>query len=293
MKEISNRKIIIQGLMFVLGVFLLALNYNLFLVPNNFAFAGMSGIAILVHEVSGFDSTLFIYISNAVLIVISFIFLGWNITKKTILGSILYPVMITFTYPIAQVLLVHFQFTELILTVVLTAILYGISNGLIYKSGYTTGGNDVLMQLMNKYLKIPESKGLLFVNVIVIICCTYIFTIEHGIYSLIIMLISTLFLERILYGISDSKVFYIFTRKPKQIKKIIFDEFQTGFTVLPTKGGYSHTRSSLLMVVASNRDYYKFKTRILEIDPNAFFVIENCYEVNGGVKRSNLPFIED
>ena len=84
MEEMSNRKIIIQGLMFVLGVFLLALNYNLFLLPNNFAFAGMSGIAILVHEVTGFDPTLFIYITNGILIIVSFIFLGWDITKRTI-----------------------------------------------------------------------------------------------------------------------------------------------------------------------------------------------------------------
>ena len=95
-----------------------------------------------------------------------------------------------------------------------------------------------------------------------------------------------------MYGISDSKLFYIFTRKPRIMKKIILEEFESGFTILPTKGGYSHTRGSLLMVVISNRDYYKFKTKILEIDPDAFFIIDDCYEVNGGVKRANLPFID-
>ncbi len=292
MDDISNKKIIIQGIMFVFGVFLLSLCYNLFLVPNNFAFAGMSGVAILIHELTGFNPTIFIYITNLTLLIISFIFLGWNVTKKTIVGTILYPVMITFTLPIANVLLEHFQFQEMLITAVITAIVYGTSNGLIYKSGYTTGGNDVIMQLLNKYLKIPESKGLMLVNTCVIIGCSAIFSVEKGIYSLCIMVISTMFVEKILYGISDSKLFYIFTRKPKQVKKVIFDEFETGFTILPTKGGYSHTKSSLIMVAASNRDYYKLKSRILEIDPEAFIVIDSCYEVNGGVKRSNLPFIE-
>ena len=212
-------------------------------------------------------------------------------TKRTIVGTILYPVMITFTLPIANVLVNYLQFDELLITAILAALLYGISNGLIYKSGYTTGGNDVLMQILNKYLHIPESKGLMVVNVVVIICCTFVFGIELGIYALIIMIISSVFIDKILYGISDSKVFYIFTRKPKILKKVILEEFESGFTILPTKGGYSHTRGSLLMVVVSNRDYYKFKNKILEIDPNAFFVIDDCYEVNGGVKRSNLPFI--
>lgn len=292
MEDISNKKIIIQGIMFVLGVFLLALNYNLFLVPNNFAFAGMSGFAIILHKIVGINPTVFIYIMNLLLLIVSLIFLGWEITKKTIVGTILYPVMITFTAPIANVLLKYFQFQEILITIIIAALMYGISNGLIYKSGYTTGGNDVLMQLLNKYLKIPESKALLIVNAIVIIGCSLVFSIENGIYSLCIMIISTVFVDKILYGISDSKLFYIFTRKPKMIKKIIFDEFSTGFTLLPTKGGYSHIKSTLIMVAVSNRDYYKLKSRILEIDPDAFIVIDSCYEVNGGVRRSNLPFME-
>ncbi len=292
MEEYSDKKIIIEGITFVLGVFLLALCYNLFLLPNNFAFAGMSGLAIIVHQISGFNPTLFIYIANITLLIVSFIFLGWEKTKRTIVGTLLYPVMITFTLPIAQVLLKHLVLKEMIITAILTALLYGIGNGLIYKSGYTTGGNDVLMQLLNKYFKIPESQGLTFVNCLVILACSIVFSLELGIYSLIIMVISSVFIDKIMYGISDSKLFYIFTRKPKKIKKVIFDEFESGFTILPTKGGYSHTHGSLIMVVISNRDYYKFKNKILEIDPTAFFIIDDCYETKGGVKRSNLPFID-
>lgn len=291
MDENIDKKIIFEGIFFVLGVFLLALCYNLFLIPNNFAFAGMSGLSIIVNKLTGFNSTLFIYLANFILLIISFLFLGWDKTKRTILGSILYPMMITFTLPIAEFLLKHLVFDEMLITVIITALFYGVSNGLIYKSGYTTGGNDVLMQLMNKYLKIPESKGLMIVNVIVIIGCSFVFSLEQGVYSLIIMIISTMFLEKILYGISDSKLFYIFTRKPRALKKAIFEDFESGYTILPTKGGYSHANGSLLMVVISNRDYYKFKTKILEIDPNAFIVIDDCYEVTGGVKRSNLPFM--
>ena len=291
MEEKSDTQIIFQGLFFVFGVFLLALTYNLFLVPNDFAFAGMSGIAILVHKLTGFSTTIFIYISNLFLLLVSFVFLGWDVTKKTIIGTLLYPLMLTLTYPIAQFFLPYFELHEMIIVAVLAALCYGISNGLIYKSGYTTGGNDVLMQLLNKYFKVPESKGLMIVNLLVILCCVWVFSIEKGIYSLIILVISTMFVEKVLYGISDSKLFYIFTRKPKQIKKTILEEFESGYTILPTKGGYSHIRGSLLMVAVSNRDYYKFKSRILEIDPDAFFIIDDCYEVNGGVKRSNLPFM--
>lgn len=291
MKEVSNKKIIFDGIFFVLGVFLLALCYNLFLLPNDFVFSGMSGLSILLNKLFGIDSTTFIYVSSIVLLIISFIFLGWDKTKNTIVGSLLYPLMITFSEPIAKMLLPHFQLEEQIITVVITALLYGLSNGLIYRCGYTTGGSDVLMQLVNKYLKISESKSLIVINTILIMASVLVFGVEKSIYSFIILIVASLVIDRIMYGISDSKLFYVFTREPKKLTKAILEEFESGYTILPTKGGYSHTRGSLLMVVVSNKDYYEFKTRILEIDPSAFFIIDDCYEVNGGVKRSNFPFI--
>ena len=76
-----------------------------------------------------------------------------------------------------------------------------------------------------------------------------------------------------------------------KVKKLIEEEFMTGYTIFPTVGGYSHIRGAMIMCVIRNRDVNLFKQMILEIDPTAFFVISDCYEVQGGVKRSNLPFI--
>ena len=73
--------------------------------------------------------------------------------------------------------------------------------------------------------------------------------------------------------------------------KELLEDFENGFTIIPSKGGYSKKSGYMLMCAISNRDYYEFKQKILEIDPNAFIIINKCYEVNGGVKRSNLPFI--
>ena len=83
----------------------------------------------------------------------------------------------------------------------------------------------------------------------------------------------------------------IYTRKPKHIKHIIEEDFQAGYTIFPTIGGYSHIKGVMIMCVIRNRDVNLFKDKILEIDKSAFFVISDCYEVKGGIRRSNLPFI--
>ena len=291
MEDKSFKSIIIEGISFVFGVFLLALSYNLLLLPNGLAIGGMSGLAIVVESLFGFSSELFIYIANISCLIISFIFLDWIKTKNTIVGSILYPLMITLTLPIANYFKPYFIFEEPLVIALCAALMHGFSNGLIYKCGFTTGGSDVLMQIIHKYFKIPEAKSLCIVNGFVIMACVYTFGLEKGIYALIIVLTSSLVIDRIMYGISDSKTFYIYTKNGRKIKKLILNEFESGFTILPTKGGYSHEFGYLIMVVISNKDYYNFKNRILDIDPQAFIVIQSCFEVKGGVKRSNLPFI--
>ena len=294
MMKISNMDIkdaIVEGTFFVVGVFLYALCFNLFLIPNDLVVSGFSGIAIVVQRVFGWNANAFIYITNGILLVLGFIFLGWKITKKNIAGSILYPVMITVTNPIAIFLNNYIIGDDFYLILLFAIILYGISSGLIYRTGFSTGGSDIIMQILNEYMKISESKSMIVANSVIILIGMFVFGFNKGVYSFIILICSTYFIDKIMFGLSDSKVFYIYTKKVRKLKKLILNDFQTGFTSIPSRGGYSKKRNFMIMCVVSNRDYYLFKQKILEIDPNAFIIINSCYEVNGGVKRKTLPFL--
>lgn len=294
MMKISNMDIkdaIVEGTFFVVGVFLYALCFNLFLIPNDLVVSGFSGIAIVVQRVFGWNANAFIYITNGILLVLGFIFLGWKITKKNIAGSILYPVMITVTNPIAIFLNNYIIGDDFYLILLFAIILYGISSGLIYRTGFSTGGSDIIMQILNEYMKISESKSMIVANSVIILIGMFVFGFNKGVYSFIILICSTYFIDKLMFGLSDSKVFYIYTKKVRKLKKLILNDFQTGFTSIPSRGGYSKKRNFMIMCVVSNRDYYLFKQKILEIDPNAFIIINSCYEVNGGVKRKTLPFL--
>ena len=294
MMKISNMDIkdaIVEGTFFVVGVFLYALCFNLFLIPNDLVVSGFSGIAIVVQRVFGWNANAFIYITNGILLVLGFIFLGWKITKKNIAGSILYPVMITVTNPVATFLNNYIIGDDFYLILLFAIILYGVSSGLIYRTGFSTGGSDIIMQILNKYMKISESKSMIVANSVIILIGMFVFGFNKGVYSFIILICSTYFIDKIMFGLSDSKVFYIYTKKVRKLKKLILNDFQTEFTSIPSRGGYSKKRNFMIMCVVSNRDYYLFKQKILEIDPNAFIIINSCYEVNGGVKRKTLPFL--
>lgn len=287
----SDKETIFEGLFFVFGVFLYALCFNTFLIPNDLVVSGFSGVAIVTQRLFGWNPQVFIYVTNFILLGISFIFLNWKTTKKNIVGSIMFPLMITITTPVANFLNDKLIGDDFLIILLFSIILYGISSGLIYRSGFSTGGSDIIMQIINKYIKAGESKAMIVANSLIILLGMIVFGFDKGVYSFIILITSTYFIDKIMFGISDSKVFYIYTKKVRKIKKLILEDFKTGLTIIPSRGGYSKKRGHMIMCVVGNQDYYKFKERILEIDPNAFIIINKCYEVNGGVKRSSFHFI--
>ncbi len=292
-RHYSNEMVdaVVIGTAFVFGTFLLALCYNLFFVPNNFVVGGMSGLAIVLNNLTGLNAQLFIYASSIILMAMAYIFLGVHEFKKICIGSLLYPLFVTFTAPVAKVLLYFLSFQEILVTVILESLLYGVSNGIIYKYGYSTGGSDVIVKLLCKWLHVSEGKAILSFNIIIILAGAFVFGVNTAVYATIILVISSILVDKISIGISNSKKFMIYTREVKKIKALIADDFHAGFTIFPTIGGHSHIHGSMIMCVIRNRDVNWFKSRILEIDETAFFVVSDCYEVQGGVKRSNLPFI--
>ena len=287
----DTKDVLLTGIAFVFGTFCLALCYNLFFVPNYLVVGGTSGLAIVIEELTGFDKQIFIYITSVGLLIVSYILLGKKETKRTVIGSLLYPIFVTFTAPIAKFLLIYLTFQEILVTVVLASLLYGFSNGIIYKFGYTTGGSDVMMKVLCKYFHFSEGTSSIIFNIAIILLGSFVFGFDMGVYAIIILVVSSMVVDKIIIGMSDSKKFMIYTRESRKVKTLIEDEFMTGFTIFPTVGGYSHIRGAMIMCVIRNRDVNLFKMKIKEIDPTAFFVISDCYEVQGGVKRSNLPFI--
>ena len=292
MKDKIVREAVIEGLSFVIGVFIYALCFNMLLNPNNLVVSGFSGIAILTEKLFGWEPSVFIYICNFILLLFSFLLLGWKVTKKNIVGSILYPLMIFLTKPMAQVINGMLIIDDFYLILLFTIMVYGVSSGLIYRSGFTTGGSDIIMQIMSKYFHIVESKAMVFSNLIVIGCGMWVFGFTKGLYSLIILTVSTFFVDKVMFDTLTSKVFYIQTKKFRKIKSLIVKEYKSGFTIIPSRGGYTSKDGFLIMCVIDNNDYYSFKRKILELDPQAFIIIENCYEVNNGVKKHTaIPFL--
>lgn len=284
-EAVTKKNFYVRSTILIFSIALLALNYNLFLAPNQFVIGGTSGLAIIIQKLFGLNTAAFIGITSVILILLAFLFLGWKETSRCIVGSILYPVFISLTEPLAHILLPHLEFDSTIIIVLIAGILCGVANGLIYKTGFNTGGSDVLMKIINKYGKIPEGKAVFSINIVIMLFGFIIFGANKFIYSLIILYLNTMLIDRIIIGVSNSKLFFIYTKEEEKVKTFIMEELKSGVTILNAKGGFSGEENHVLMCVVPNKDYYLFKETVLTIDKNAFFVINDCYEVTGGKRK--------
>jgi uncharacterized membrane-anchored protein YitT (DUF2179 family) len=285
----KKRKLFFRSVLFLLGMFLVAINYNMFLLPNNLVIGGVSGLAIILKKIIYIEPVMFIYLVNTLLLIVSFFILGWKKTSKSVVGSLLFPLFITLTAPLVSKLNINFESD--IIMVLISGLMLGTGSGLIYKTGFTTGGTDIIGQIFGEKKKMSFGTIMLIINATIVLGGGYFFGYEKVVYTIMILFLNSTLVDRILLGISDSKMFFIYTKKVEKIKKYIIEEINTGVTVLNIEGGYSCEKDKMLMCVVRTRDYFLFKETILEIDPRAFLVINDCYEVMGGVKRANLPFI--
>lgn len=276
---------------FLIGTYIIALSYNTFLKPNSLVVGGTTGLSIIFNKIFGWDTTLFILISGIGLIFVSYIFLGVKKSRQNILGALLFPLLIYLSAPVAETIIPYINIDDFIVIVMMAGISYGLGFGIVYKAGYSTGGFDIIMQILNKYFKMPEGNASFVSNILVVLGGLPLFGISHTVYSSIVLYMEQVVTNKIVIGISDSKLFFVYTRKMDKVRDALVKEGTTGFTIIPTLGGYSHYKGEMLMCVVDTRYYYEFRELVLSIDKNAFFVIDDCYEVNGGTKKQHLPFL--
>ena len=288
--EVRSKNFWPRLLIMVIGVFILAVTYNLFFLKYNLVTGGTSGLAIIINHLFDINPALFIFIVEIFLLVLSFILLGAKQTGMTILGSLLFPFFISLTSNVCTEIANSIAYDSYIIISLISGVLFGTGSGLVYKMGYSTGGADIVMQILNKYLKISTGVASFITSIVVVVPGTFVFGINKAIYGIIIIVIVSILVDKIMLGISNSKMFYIRTKKLEEVQEFI-KEMNTGYTTIKADGAYSKKKYDMIMCVLPTRDYYMFKNVIQKIDPEAFFIITDCYEVYGGQRKEIFPFI--
>ena len=262
----------------IFAICLLSINYNLLILPNTVVIGGVSGLGVIMSDL--INPSIFIFLLNFLLLVLSSITLGINKTKDFLLGSLLFPIFIFLTADITN--FIKYDEIEMLLLVIIGAVVSGFSIGTIIKNGFSTGGVDIVASILAKYFN--KSIGQLFfgIDALIISVGAYRFGFIKALYAVVFIYIMTIVIDRIILGISANKAFYIVTNEEKKIKDFILNELGHGASVLPVKGGYQRDNKNMIFCVIPSNEYFRLKSGINEIDKEAFFIITDAYEVHGG-----------
>ncbi len=286
LKKLKTKDIVKRYFYLVLGCFLLAFAFNVFFEPNNIVTGGITGIALIIQKLFGIPTSIFILTANVLLLIVSYLILGKEDTKYSIIGSILYPIFLYLTSNIAEY--IQFNVDSMLLIILFGAIINGIASGLTFKYGFSTGGSDIICKIISKYFKISIGNSIKIFNSIVIISSGF-FMANNGViydwtnvmYAIIVVYIVSLLNDKVLLGVSNSKSFYIITEHETAIKGFLINELKKGVTVLEARGGYTGDRKKVLMCVIPTKDYFLAKEGILEIDKDAIVLINDVYQSSG------------
>ena len=275
-----KNKLVYRYFILIISLFFSSLIFNLLLLPTSLVTGGMNGVAIIFNHLFDISPALIIFLGSGILLLLSFIFLGFKTTLASITATIVYPFFVSITEPLTKYIIINTD--DLILLSILIGILLGITNGLMYKVGFSNGGLNIISQILYKKLRISLSKSTMAINFLVVLAGGFYFGFNMMLYAFIIIYISSFVIDKVILGTSKNKAFYITTSEDKKVRDFLINTLHHTVTIFDVKGGFLKKKRKVLLAVVPTREYFRLKEGINKIDPNAFFIVTDAYEVKGG-----------
>lgn len=281
----QNKKTLINGMLLILGCLLIALTFNIFCVPNKIVPGGLSGVGIIFDHLFEIKTSYVLLVGNLLLVTTGIICLGLKDTIPSIIGAVVYTLIMYLT----ECMNITINLSSVFLNVITVGVLFGVGCTMVYLSGCSLGGLDIIGVIFNKKFGLTLGTSLFIVNGTVLVIGTFIFGIEALLISLIIRYIESKIIDTFLTGISDSKILFINTDKIEEITKYIIEEVESGVSEIKVTSGFKKQKNTVLMCVVPTEKYLLLKSQIIQIDNDAFITVMDSYEVYGGTNRYKLP----
>ena len=293
-----NRQLIQQWLFVVVGAALLATAFVLFITPYRIVPGGVYGMGVVLNylfpaiQVGTYGLSM-----DIPLLLIAFRLFGAKFGSKTIVAALLTPLfMDSMTYLIgsdpATMLGGKIDLSgDVLLSCIFGGILMGAGIGLIMKTHATSGGTDIVAMIVSRYLHLPISRSVLYVDsAVVIFGLVVLGDWKLPLYSLVTIFVSSRLIDYIVDGGSGDKLLFIRSDKHADIRDYILSGLDRGGTYIKASGMYTGADKEMIFVVVSRREVSLMRDRIREIDPLAFMIVVDAHETLGeGFKTFEKP----
>jgi uncharacterized membrane-anchored protein YitT (DUF2179 family) len=290
--KIFSKRWLLHYSLIVVGSFILAAGFVLFITPYKIVPGGVYGISIVLHHLFGTPVGLVALAFDIPLTIIGIKVLGPRFGVKTVVGFVLTAVFVdTLTYFYGAEPLVE---GDPLLSSIFGGLFVGLGLGLIFKSRATSGGSDIIAMIIGKYTKLPVGQLMIIVDSAIVIVGLFAFQDwKIPLYSLIVIFITGKVIDTVLEGANYDKVLLIVSDKTQEIRNKIINDLNRGGTLLNGQGLYSNVERKIVFTVVNRRETVMLQDYINTIDPTAFVTVINANEILGNGFKSLKEKVED
>ena len=262
----------------VLGSAIFAAGFAFFLQPNDLSPGGISGLALLLVELTGFGSVgLISILMNLPLFILG----GLKIGRRFFVGSLVGMVL-------SSMLIDGFAAMDLPAADPLIAIVYGgvvcgIGLGIVFINGTSTGGSDILVRLLKlRYRNVPIGQiSLTFDAVVVLLTGLAFRDMNKALYTGITVYLCGKMVDAVVYRFDYSKVALIISKEYEAIAKEIGNKLDRGATFLYGEGSYSAEQTKVILVAVKKQQITELKELVMALDESAFVIVQEAHQVLG------------
>lgn len=294
----------------VLGCTMCAIGFVFFINPYNIVPGGVYGLGIVLHNIfPSIQVGTFGYMMDIPLLTIAIMLFGKQFGGRTLFAAFITPGLMNIisaaAYPTKEALqsldpslLIGGAIDlsdHLMLSCILGGTIIGAGLGLVVRSNATTGGTDIIAMILNRYLHIPFSRGVLIADTCVVLAGLVVIGFGIGIdngseaggwllslYSLICIFVTSRVIDYVIDGASyDKLLFIIGNTHSEPLRQYIINDMERGGTYIKASGMYSKDEKEMIFLVVSRREVAQVQRKIREIDPTIFLVVTDAYDTYG------------
>ncbi len=264
----------------LLGTAVYAFGLYYFVEPSNTAPGGVSGIALLVNYATGFPVGIASALINFPLLILGLVFLGKEFILKTLLSVASFTVIYDY---ILTPLNIPYYGGERLMASLYGGVVTGVGLGLVFYAAGSTGGTDIVTKLVQRrFPHMQLGRILLIVDLAIVGASVIVYrSIESALYAVIVIYANTQLINLVVYGGDSGRLLYILSARYREITDAILSTVDRGVTLLHGEGGYTGEEKKVVLCAVRKNEYHKVKKLVRGIDPNAFIIAAESFEVEG------------
>ncbi len=276
----ERRKTVREWLYITAGILIMSAGIYFFKFPNHFSTGGVTGIAIVLgHYIPSLTPATLVTVINVALLILGFAVIGKSFGIRTVYASLLMSGTLQLLEAVCPLEgpLTSQPLVELMFAVGLPAV----GSAILFNLDASSGGTDILAMILRKYTALNIGFALLCSDIIITVSACFAFGMETGLFSILGLIVKSLFMDLVLDNLMTKKCFQIITSDPEPIAEYITGTLHRGATRLQGEGVYTHEGKSVLMAVVSRHEAVLLRNFIRSHDPAAFLIITSSTEIIG------------